>query len=150
MLTTRSIHRTAVVAFACSRCSSSRAPPARRTRKQPRPARVRRRAAGQAQLTQDLRSPDAGDAQRRQDLRPPRPTATPRDKTIEPPLPARRLALPPRAAQPGPGGPCDGPSGSGLDWTTIVLGIAGSLLVLGGIAAVVVHGRRAGRAHISA
>ena len=44
----------------------------------------------------------------------------------------------------------DSGSGSGLDWTTIAIGIAGSLLVLGGVVAVVAHGRRAGRVHASA
>ncbi len=41
-------------------------------------------------------------------------------------------------------------SGSGLDWTTIALGIAGGLLAVGGVVAVVLHSRRLGRARIAA
>jgi hypothetical protein len=38
----------------------------------------------------------------------------------------------------------------GIDWTTIALGIAGSLLAVGTIAAITSHTRRSGRARITA
>jgi hypothetical protein len=86
-----------------------------------------------AQPVQDLRSPDAADAQLTQDLRSPDAA-----DAAQPSTPSQVPAV----------HATDG--GSGLDWATIALGLAGSLLILGGVVAVVVHGRRIGRARISA
>jgi hypothetical protein len=42
------------------------------------------------------------------------------------------------------------PAGHGIDWTTIALGIAGSLLVVGGIAGIASRTRRTAQARITA
>lgn len=113
MLTTRSIHRTAVVALACLALLVVAGPAAAEQQD------LRSPDAAAAQLTQDLRSPDAADAAH----------------------PSTQFQVPAVHAT---------DSSSGLDWTTIALGIAGSLLVIGGIVAVTVHGRRVSRPHVSA
>lgn len=81
---------------------------------------------------QDLRSPDAAAAQLTQDLRSPDAADA---------APSTQFQVPAVHAT---------DSGGGLDWTTIALGIAGGLLVIGGIVAVAVHGRRVSRPHVSA
>ena len=113
MLTTRSIHRTAVAAVACLALLVVAGP-----------------AAAEQQ---DLRSPDAAAAQQIQDLRSP-DAADATQPSTQSQVPAVHVT----------------DNGGGLDWTTIAIGIAGSLLVLGGVVAVVVHGRRVGRVHVSA
>ena len=114
MLTTRSIHRTAVAAVACLALLVVAGPAAAEQQRH-----LRSPDATAAQQIQDLRSPDAADATQ---------------PSTQSQVPAVHVT----------------DNGSGLDWTTIALGIAGSLLVLGGIVAVTVHGRRVGRAHVSA
>jgi hypothetical protein len=87
-----------------------------------RPADVQVSGAPAQSQPQDLRSPDTADA-----------TTQPSAPTT--PAPAVHVAS---------------DSGGGIGWLTIALGLAGSLLALGGIVAIAVHARRLGRVHISA
>jgi len=101
-------------------------------------------ARHQAQGTQDLRSPDARDAALH-----PRgpghpvnaPGATAADSASTKPLPVLQQA-PTWASDPKPvtSAPASQPatdnSGDGVDWTTVLIGIAGSLIAVGGIALV--------------
>jgi hypothetical protein len=113
-------------------------------------------AAAKAQQKQDLRSPDARDAAvnaRRQDLNHLRaggltsytPGATAVDSTTRRSLPGPPTwPVNPRPITPAPAAKVtDG--GNGVDWTTIALGIAGSLLAVGGLAAVTSRRRRTQR-----
>jgi hypothetical protein len=109
-------------------------------------------AGAKAQQKQDLRSADARDAaaprrpvnapganaQQKQDLR----SADARDAAAPRPVNPRPIAPAPVVHA--------SDTGSGIDWTTIGLGIAGSLLVLGGIAAVALHSRRVSRTRVAA
>ena len=106
-------------------------------------------AGAKAQQKQDLRSADARDA-----ATPRRPVNAPGATAVDS---ATRPALPgpptwpvnPRPIAPAPVVHAS-VTGSGIDWTTIGLGIAGSLLVLGGIAAVALHSRRISRTRVAA
>lgn len=80
---------------------------------------------------QDLRAPDNVAAAQSQDLRSPDAAAA-----AQPSTPSQAPAV--HAA-----------SGGGVSALTIALGIAGSLLALGGIVALSVHVRRLGRVHIA-
>lgn len=103
-------------------------------------------AAAEAQARQDLRSPDARDAATqariKQDLR----SADSRDAALHPRGPGQAVNAPgattvdsasvtgpanPRTIAPAPVAKVD----DGIDWLTIGLGIAGSLLVVSGLAA---------------
>lgn len=83
-------------------------------------------SAAQAHKKQDVRSPDARDAAQR-----PRDTGS----AFTPPLPGPPTwPMEPRPITPAPTAKAtDG--GNGVDWTTIGLGVAGSLLAISGIAA---------------
>ena len=148
MLTTRSIHSVAVVAFAClallvvTRAAGAQPPDMHASVAQ---------ATAKAHKNQDLRSPDTRDAQSRQDLNHlPTGSYVPGTYAVEPPFQSPpKWPVNPQPISPAPVAHATD-SGSGLDWTTIALGIGGSLLVLGGIVAVVVHVRRVGHAHVSA
>jgi hypothetical protein len=132
VLTTRSTHRTTIVAvLACALLAiaapAGAAPP-------PDMHASFAQAAAKAQQQQDLRSPDSRDAG----------VST----TTTAPLPGPPTwPVNPEPVQPAP---VVKATASGPDWTTIGLGVAGSLLVLGGIAGIVLHGRRVARAHIAA
>ena len=96
-------------------------------------------AAAQAQHRQDLRSPDAADAAQHPRKSPVvvnAPGATVVDSQTTPPAPAPAPAV--------------AKSDDGVDWLTIGLGIAGSLLLIGGTAAVTSRSRRLPRARVSA
>jgi hypothetical protein len=116
-------------------------------------------AAAEAQAKQDLRSPDARDAatqaQIKQDLR----SADSRDAALHPRGPGQAVNAPgattvdsasvtsppnPRAIAPAPVAKVD----DGIDWLTIGLGIAGSLLVVSGLAAL--NSRRLHRPRVTA
>jgi hypothetical protein len=94
-------------------------------------------AAAQARQGQDLRSPDAIDAathpRKAQAVNAPGATAVDSQSTTRP------VAPPPATAK----------SDDGVDWTTIGLGIAGTLLVLGGIVAVTNRTRPTPRTRVS-
>ena len=153
VLTTRTIHSTAVMAFACLALLVFTGPAGAQGGGAQSPDMHASVALAQAkaQQNQDLRSADTRDAQRRQDLNPLRAGGyTPGANAVAPPLPGPPTwPVNPQPISPAPAVDVTD-SGSGLDWTTIAIGIAGSLLVLGGIVAVVAHGRRAGRVHVSA
>ena len=96
-------------------------------------------AAAQAQHRQDLRSPDAIDASQHPRKSPVvvnAPGATVVDSQSSPAAPAPAPAV--------------AKSDDGVDWLAIGLGIAGTLLVLGGIVAVTSRSRRLPRARASA
>jgi hypothetical protein len=125
VLTARSTHRTTIVAvLACALLAiaapAGAAPP-------PDMHASFAEAAAKAQQPQDLRSPDSREAS---------VSATTTPSWPGPPT----WPVNPAPVQPAP--VVQTSDGSGLDWTTITLGVGGSLLVLGGIAGVVLHGRR--------
>jgi hypothetical protein len=170
VLTTRFTHRTRIVAvLACALLAiaapADAAPP-------PDMHASFAEAAAKAQQKQDLRSPDARDATmsaRQQDLNRLRaggytpgstpavsgqavnaPGATAVDSVSQRPQPSPPTwPVNPEPIKPAPVVHASD-TGSGLDWTTIALGFAGGLLVLGGIAGVVLHGRRVGRGQVAA
>ena len=132
MLTTRSTHRTTVVAaLACALLVM---------------------AAPVAAARPDLRPPSAQaleQAQQEQDLRSYSPGSSALNTTATPAFPGP----PTWPVNPEPIGPppvVEATDNGGLDWTTIGLGFGGSLLVAGGVAGVVLHSRRAARSHIAA
>lgn len=90
--------------------------------------------------TQDLRSADAQDAAR--NPRDAREAARPRPGP--PTWPAYPQPITPTPVVEAPG------SGGGIDWTTIGLGIAGSLLAVSGLAVLASRSRRIQRPRISA
>jgi hypothetical protein len=117
-------------------------------------------AAAEAQAKQDLRSPDARDAatqaQIKQDLR----SADSRDAALHPRGPGQAVNAPgattvdsasvaapanPRAIAPAPVAKVDD---GGIEWLMIGLGIAGSLLVVSGLAAL--NSRRLHRPRVTA
>jgi hypothetical protein len=112
-------------------------------------------AAAQAQHRQDLRSPDAADAARHPRKSPVAvdargATAVDSQSTTEPVAPGQPTwAVNPKPIAPAPA-PAVAKSDDGVDWLTIGLGIAGTLLVLGGIVAVTNRSRRLPRARLSA
>jgi hypothetical protein len=133
VLTTRSTHRATIVAvLACMLLAiaapAGAAPP-------PDMHASFAEAAAKAQQQQDLRSADARDAALKTTTKPPLPGPPTWPVNPEPIAPA------PVVQATGDGG---------LDWTTIALGLGGSLLVLGGIAGVVLHSRRVGRGQVAA
>jgi hypothetical protein len=129
-------------------------------------------AAAKAQQKQDLRSADTRDAAvsaRKQDLRHLQaggsytPGSTPAvsgqavnargatavDSASQRPLPGPPTwPVNPQPIKPAP--VVHTSDSGGLDWTTIGLGIAGSLLLVAGVAGVARHRRRLGRAPIAA
>ena len=92
-------------------------------------------AAAQAQQRQDLRSPDAIDAAQhpRKTQAVDAPGATVVDSQ------STRTPVAPAAA----------PTDDGVDWVTIGIGLAGTLLVLGGIAVVTSRTRSTPRTRVS-
>jgi hypothetical protein len=139
----RSIIRTATTAIAIVALAAPTAL-ARPTDTPPAVAK----ATAAAKHEQDARSPDATDAATRPMVD--RPSSSAADSATRPPL-----AGPPTwpvNPQPITSAPAakvtDG--GNGVDWTTIGLGIAGSLLAIGAIAGITSRSRRSGRAHITA
>ena len=132
VLTTRSIHRTTIVAMLACALLAIAAPVAAAG-----PADMHAsfaEAAAKAQQKQDLRSPDARDAAVKTTTTPPVPGAPTWPVNPEPIAPA----------------PVVQATDDGLDWTTIGLGFGGSLLVLGGIAGAVLHSRRVARGQVTA
>ena len=94
-------------------------------------------AAAQAQQRQDLRSADARDAatnpRKSQAVNAPGATVVESQSKVTPVAPGQPTwAVNPQPIAPAPA-PATAKSDDGVDWTTIVLGIAGTLLVLGGI-----------------
>ena len=98
-------------------------------------------AAAQARQGQDLRSPDAIDAAQHPRKSPvvvntPGASAVDSQAKTAPVAPGQPTwAVDPQPIPPAPA-PAAATSDDGVDWTTIGLGIAGTLLVLGGIVAV--------------
>jgi hypothetical protein len=110
-------------------------------------------AAAQARQGQDLRSPDAVDAathpRRAQAVNAPGATAVDSQSTTRPVAPGQPTwAVNPQPIAPAPA-PATAKSDDGVDWTTIALGIAGTLLVLGGIVAVTNRMRPTPRTRVS-
>jgi hypothetical protein len=133
VLTTRSIHSTAVMAFACLALLVFTGPAAAAQQPPDMHASVAM-ATAKSQQQQDLRSPDAADIpQPNQDMRSP-----------------DAADVPTQPIEPVPSVHAVSDTSDGMGWLTIALGIAGSLLLLGGMVAIVVHGRRVGRVHVSA
>jgi hypothetical protein len=133
VLTTRSIHRTTIVAALACALLAIAAPVAAA-----QPADMHAsfaEAAAKAQQKQDLRSPDARDAGVKKTTTAPLPGPPTWPLNPEP-------LQPPSVVQASDDG--------GLDWTTIGLGIGGSLLVLGSIAGAVLHSRRVARGQVAA
>ena len=135
MLTTRSTHRTTIVAaLACALLVM---------------------AAPVAAAQPDLRPPSAQaleqaqKEQEEQELRSYTPGSSALNSTATPAVPGP----PTWPVNPEPIGPppvVEATDNGGLDWTTIGFGFGGSLLVVGSIAGVVLHSRRAARSHIAA
>jgi len=132
VLTTRSTHRTTVVAaLACALLAM---------------------AAPVAAARPDLRPPSAQaleQVQKEQELRSYSPGSGALNATATPALPGP----PTWPVNPEPIGPppvVEATDNGSLDWTTIGLGFGGSLLVVGAVAGVVLHSRRAARSHIAA
>ena len=171
MLTTRFTHRTRIAAvLACALLAIS-APVAGAQSDEMRASFAE--AAAKAQQKQDLRSADTRDAAlsgTRQELNRAdpgggytpgstpavsgqavnAPGATAVDSVSQRPLPSPPTwPVNPEPIKPAPVVQASD-TGTGLDWTTIALGFAGGLLVLGGIAGVVLHSRRVAREHIAA
>jgi hypothetical protein len=111
-------------------------------------------AAAQAQHRQDLRSPDAVDAAQNPRKSPvavdaPGATAVDSQSTTEPVAPGQPTwATNPKPIPPVPA-PAVAKSGD-VDWATVGLGIAGTLLALGAIVAVTNRSRRIPRPPVSA
>jgi hypothetical protein len=111
-------------------------------------------AAAQAQHRQDLRSPDAADAAQHPRKSPvvvnaPGATVVDSQSSTKPVAPGQPTwATNPKPIPPAP--VAASASDDGVDWATIGLGIAATLLVLGGIAAVASRSRRLPRAGVSA
>jgi hypothetical protein len=108
-------------------------------------------AAAQAQRGQDLRSPDAIDAavHPRKPVNAPGATAADSQSTINPVAPGQPTwaTSPKPIAPPAPAAVAH--SDDGIDWTTIGIGIAGTLLALGGIVALTSRSRRLPRPRVS-
>jgi hypothetical protein len=171
VFTTRSMHRPAVLCVVA--CALLVAPaPVAAAQHADMHASFAQAAAKAQQQQQDLRSADTRDAAvspRTQDLRHLQAggsytpgsnpavsgrTVTAPGATAVDPAP-RTLPGPPtwpvnpEPIKPAPVVHVSG-SGSGLDWTLIGLGIAGSLLLVGGIAGLTRHSRRIARARLAA
>jgi hypothetical protein len=155
VLTTRSTHRTRIVAVLACALLAIAAPVAGAQSDEMHASFAE--AAAKAQQQQDLRSPDTRDATmsaRQQDLNHLRaggytPGSNELNTAATPPLPGPPTwplnpepLTPPRVVEATDDG--------GLDWTTIGLGFGGSLLVLGGIAGAVLHSRRVARGQVAA
>ena len=106
-----------------------------------------------AELVQDLRSPDAYDAAQHTRKSPvvvntPGASAVDSQAKTAPVAPGQPTwAVDPQPI-PAPA-PAAAKAGDGVDWTTIGLGIAGTLLVLGGLAALTARVRSAPRTRVS-
>lgn len=110
-------------------------------------------AAAQAQQRQDLRSPDAIDAaqhpRKAQAVDAPGATAVDSQSTNTPVAPGQPTwAVNPQPIPPAPA-PAATPTDDGVDWATIGIGLAGTLLVLGGIVAVTNRMRPTPRTRVS-
>jgi hypothetical protein len=111
-------------------------------------------AAAQAQHRQDLRSPDAVDAAQHPRKSPvvvdaPGATAADSQSTRTLVAPGQPTwAVNPQPISPAPAVAAS-PSDDGVDWVTIGLGIAGTLLVLGGIVALTSRTRTTPRTRVS-
>jgi hypothetical protein len=104
-------------------------------------------ALAQEQQKQDLRSADSTPAVSGQAVNAPGATAV--DSVSQRPLPGPPTwPVNPEPIKPAP--VVDVSDGGGLDWTTIGLGIVGSLLLVAGVAGGARHSRRVGRARIAA
>ena len=90
---------------------------------------------------QDMRSPDARDAALNA-VRPAQPVNAPGATAVD-----SQSTLP--AAPSAPSAPAPAPADDGIDWTTIALGLAGTLLAVGGIAALSNHSRRPSHSRVS-
>jgi hypothetical protein len=107
-----------------------------------------------AELVQDLRSPDAYDAAQHPRKSPvvvnaPGASAVDSQAKSTPVAPGQPTwAVDPQPIPPAPA-PAAAGSDDGVDWTTIGLGIAGTLLVLGGLAALTARVRSAPRTRVS-
>ena len=132
MLTTRSIHRTTIVAALACALLAIAAPVAGAQSDEMHASFAE--AAAKAQQKQDLRSPDTRDAAVNSTTTPSLPGPPTWPVNPEPIAPA----------------PVVQATDDGLDWTTIGIGIGGSLLVLGGIAGAVLHSRRVARGQVAA
>ena len=112
-------------------------------------------AAAQAHQRQDLRSPDARDAAQHPRKSPvvvnaPGATVVDSQSTGTPVAPGQPTwSVNPQPISQAPA-PAAAPSDDGVDWVTIGLGIAGTLLVLGGIVALTSRTRTTPRARVSA
>lgn len=156
MLTTRTTHRTTIVAALACALLAVAAPLAAA-----QPADMHAsvaQAAADARQKQDLRSADARDgalSARQQDLNHLRaggytPGSNALNTTVAPPLPGPPTwPVNPEPISPAPVVQASD-TGGGLDWTTIALGVGGGLLVIGAVAGVVLHSRRVSRGHIAA
>lgn len=117
-------------------------------------ARDAAREAGSAtQLSQDLRSPDAIDAaqhpRKAQAVDAPGATAVDSQSTNTPVAPGQPTwAVNPQPIPPAPA-PAATPTDDGVDWGTIGIGLAVTLLVLGGIAVVTSRTRSTPRTRVS-
>jgi hypothetical protein len=135
---TRSIIRTATIAIAVAALAAPTA--------LARPADTPP-AAAKAEHQLDLRSPDARDAARR-----PVRQAEQHQLDLRSPNPRDAATRPAHGSQANP--PVDGTpqaaANSGVDWTTIGLGVAASLLAIGAITGITRRTRRTGRARITA
>ena len=110
-------------------------------------------AAAQAQQRQDLRSPDAIDAAQRphkaQAVDAPGATVVDSQSTSTPVAPGQPTwAVNPKPIPPAPAQAAT-PTDDGVDWGTIGIGLAGTLLVLGGIAFVTSRTRSTPRTRVS-
>ena len=135
MLTTRSTHRTTIVAVLACALLAIAAPVAARAGGGDMHALVRRGGREGAA--------EAGPALSR------RPRTRRVKTTTTAPLPGPPTwPVNPEPIAPAP--VVQATDDDGLDWTTIGLGIGGSLLVLGGIAGAVLHSRRVARGQVAA
>ena len=109
-------------------------------------------AAAQAQHRQDLRSPDAVDAAQktRMPVNAPGATAVDSQSTTVAPAPGQPTWATNPKPIPPPSPVAASASDDGVDWATVGLGIAGTLLALGAIVAVTNRSRRIPRPRISA
>ena len=134
MLTTRSTHRTTIVAALACALLAIAAPVAAAP------------AAGHARVVRRGGREGAAEAGPALSRRPRRGALK---TTATAPLPGP----PTWPVNPEPIGPppvVQATDDGGLDWTTIGLGFGGSLLVVGAVAGVVLHSRRAARSHVAA
>ena len=115
---------------------------------------AKQRDSTKAELVQDLRSPDAYDAAQHPRKSPvavnaPGASAVDSQAKSTPVAPGQPTwAVDPQPIPPAPA-TAAATSDDGVDWTTIGLGIAGTLLVLGGLAALTTRMRSTTRTRVS-